>query len=479
MRSTLLSLTCVLMSSAAWGQATPEGAADLTALFQKYLGNVPGVVTVAVDGDAYAVTLDAAPMIAMVPPEAGATVTLSPVEMSLTDNGDGTWDVAQDQPLSFSLSVPGQVEMNVAIASVVCEGIYDTALMASNESLCTLTDMTMDQKINDPSAGQSEVTYKLAEMTYEASAVAGAAGGIDGTVSYVATGIEQVMTMPMAPGAPPVPLRIAIDQYNVDGTSSGLRPAAFLDLIAWVVAHPSEAAMTADKAGVKAILEQGLPFFDRIDADGTLAGIAIESPVGPIGIRTLGFDVSMGGAVSDGLFREAFRFEGVTPPPGVLPPFAADLLPDRFGIDVTVSSFDAAAAAKLLIGLLDLPDGAEPGPEFGMTLLQAVIPDGSVDITLAPGEVANAVYTLTYEGTMTAGPGSMPTGTAKVTATGYDTAMSILDGAPDEMKSGVLPAMGMARGLAKQGPDGLLTWEIDATQPGTLMVNGMDLMGMQ
>ncbi len=37
----------------------------------------------------------------------------------------------------------------------------------------------------------------------------------------------------------------------------------------------------------------------------------------------------------------------------------------------------------------------------------------------------------------------------------------------------------MARGLAKDQGDGTLVWEIDATQPGTFKVNGMDLMGMQ
>jgi hypothetical protein len=203
------------------------------------------------------------------------------------------------------------------------------------------------------------------------------------------------------------------------------------------------------------------------------------TPVGPVGIASLGVDVSLKGAVADGLLREAIRLEGVTLPPDVLPPFIEPLLPERFSIDFALEGYDAAAAAGLLLGLFDLPLGTPPGPEFEGQMIQALMPDGSVDIVIAPGEVANATYTLNYEGRMQAGPGMMPTGTAKVTATGYDAAMAVLDGAPDEMKSDILPVMGMARGLAQEQADGSLLWDIDASQPGTFKVNGMDLMGLQ
>ncbi len=38
-----------------------------------------------------------------------------------------------------------------------------------------------------------------------------------------------------------------------------------------------------------------------------------------------------------------------------LPPFAEGLVPERFSIDFAVDSFDAAAAAQALLGLMDLP----------------------------------------------------------------------------------------------------------------------------
>lgn len=472
-------LPFLLMSTAALAQATPQGAADLTALFQTYLGKTPGVVNVVADGDEYEITLDASPLIAMIPSEAGASMTATAITMRVSDNGDGTWAVTQDQELSFNMSAAGVIDMKIGIGSVSCEGTYDTTIKAFAQNDCTMTDMVVDQTVRDPNTGDQVTRQTVDELTLQTTSVAGANGGVDGTVDYTATGVAQTMQVPSGPGAPPMTIDITLDSYDVKGTTTGVRTDAFLSAIAWAVANPTQALMVANRGEMKTILQGGLPLFERIDVTGTATALDVQTPVGPVGVASLGFDLSMKGAVADGLFREAIRLEGVTPPPGVLPPFIEPLIPERFSIDFAVESFDAGAAAALLLGLFDLPPGAEPGPEFQGQMMQALMPDGTVDIIIAPGEVANAMYTLNYEGRMTAGPGGMPTGTARVTATGYDAAMKVLDGAPAEMKQNVVPAMGMARGLAKEQPDGSLLWEIDATAPGTLKVNGLDLMGMK
>ncbi|MGQ0566192.1 MAG: hypothetical protein ACT4OK_14150 [Gemmobacter sp.] len=472
-------LSFLMMTTAAWAQATPQGAADLTATFQTYLGRTPGVVNVVPDGEEYEITLDASPLIAMVPPEAGAAMTATPVVMRVSDNGDGTWAVTQDQPFSFTLGVPGVIAMEISMGQVACEGTYDTALRSFAQQDCEMTDIVVDQTVQDPNMGEQVTKQTIEAMTLTQTATAGANGGVDGEMDYAATGVMQTMALPQGPGAPALPIVVTLDSYAVEGTNTGLRMDAMLAAIAWAVANPSQAMMTEKRAEMKAILEGGLPLFERIDATMTGTGLNVETPIGPVSIASVGVDVSMKGAVADGLFREALRFEGVTPPPGVLPPFVEPLIPERFSVDFAVESFDAGAAVGVLLGLFDLPAGGAPGPEFEGALMQALMPDGSVDIVIAPGEVANATYTLNYEGRMSAGPGMMPVGTARVTATGFDAAMAVLDGAPDEMKQGVVPAMGMARGLAREQPDGSLLWEIDATEPGTLKVNGLDLMGMQ
>ena len=38
--------------------------------------------------------------------------------------------------------------------------------------------------------------------------------------------------------------------------------------------------------------------------------------------------------------------------------------------------------------------------------------------------------------------------------------------------------LGMAQGMAAAGKDGALVWGIDASTPGTVLVNGVDMMAM-
>ncbi len=132
------------------------------------------------------------------------------------------------------------------------------------------------------------------------------------------------------------------------------------------------------------------------------------------------------------------------------------------------------------MGLFDtVAAGAEPGPEFQGQLLSALLPSGSIDILFPSGLLGNGTYEIEWEGAMSAGPMAMPTGTGRVTMTGFDATMALVDGLPQEMKDQALPVMGMARGIAQVQDDGSLLWEIDATEPGTFKINGMDLMGMQ
>ncbi len=464
----------------AWGQATPQGAADLTALFQTYLGATPGVVNVVPEGGAYAVTLDATPLMSMIPAEAGVAMKMTPHRMLLTDNGDGTWGVAQDQALNFGMEVPGVMTMSIGMDSLSCQGSFDARLKAFSQNACTIAGIRVAQKVTDPTTGEVQDTRSdVATMTLTSTAAAGASGGVDGRVTYAATGVSQTMTAPFTPGAPPVTIALAMDSYTVDATSTGLRPDAILGGLAWLVSNPGQAAMTANRGALKDILSGNLPLFTQIDADGTGANLRVDTPIGQFGAATMGFGISLRGAVSDGLFREAISLGGLTLPAGLLPPGTEGLVPADASIDFAVEGFDAAAAAQLLLGLFDLPPDASPAPGFDGQLLQALMPDGSVDIVLAPGEAKNAAYRLAWEGRIQAGPAMMPTGAGKVTAEGWNAVMDMVAALPPDMAMQIGPAMGMAQGLAQQGPNGELVWDLDASVPGTFKVNGMDLMGMQ
>lgn len=470
-------LPLVFAGSTAFAEATEAGAARLTQVFQTYLGTVPGVVTVAVDGDSYTLTLDAGPF-AAVAAEEGGSASITPLVMTLTDNGDGTWDVTQDQALTFAFAVPGQAEVTAEIESLTSEGVFDEALMSFTTSSNEMTNLKMVQKITDPTAGEMTVNVSIASASYDTTAAAGAAGGVDNTLSIELTGLSQDFVVPATEGMPAMPVTMTAESMVQTGDITGLRPDAFYQMIAWFVANPTEEAMVAQRAGMKSILQAGLPLFGAMTSSSTGTNVAVTTPMGGVSMAELVIDVDLNGLVADGMFREAISVKGLTLPTEMIPAWAVPILPKDFSIDFQVTDFDAAAAANVAMGLFDLPPGTEPDAAFDAAMLAALLPTGTVTVGLNPGGISGDGYALTYEGSMVAGPETeIPTGSATITLTGIETLQAALAAAPEDIQGQAMMGVGMAQGMAKPGANGELVWVIDASVPGSLSVNGMQMMG--
>lgn len=473
-------LPLVFSGTTAFAEASEEGAAHLAEVFQTYLGTTEGVVSVAVDGDAYAVTLDVAPLATMAA-EAGGTLTVAPIEMTVADNGDGTWDVSQDQTFSFALSIPGQVDVTSTYGKMAFEGVFDEALMSFSTAKGEIADAKTTQKMTDPNAGEVTTETTIASITFEMTGTPGAAGGVDGTYTSVATGYSGTFMTPASDGMPPMSMGYTVESASQTGTMTGLRPDPLYKAVAWFVAHPTVEAKEANKAGLKDILAAGLPYFSTVTGDLTAKNIAIASPMGEIGFDEALVNIEVNGAVAEGKLREGITLTGLRLPAGLVPDWAAPILPQKMKFDFQVSDFDAAAGVTTLLELFDLPAGAEPDAAFEAKLMAAFLPGNSVSIGLNPGYLAGDGYELTYEGNIAVPMGDMPmpTGTAVITLTGIEKLQAALAAAPQDVQGQAMMGIGMAQGMAKPGPNGELVWEIDASTPGSLSVNGMPMMGGQ
>ncbi len=478
-RSAFLGSVFIALTSAAAlsGPATPEGASRLQGVFQTYLGAEPGVVAVDLMGDGYQVTVDFAPFIAKASPET-LTGSITPYVFTLTDQGAGKWAMEQDQEFAMTFATPGISEFSMNFRSMVSTGVFDESLAAFVSSRTDMTDIVVNQTTTVPDAPPSVSASSAETGFYETTATQSINGGVDNTVRYSLTNYNQVMNLPNPPGVPPTEITVTAASYGAEGSMTGFQPDAFYKLIAWFVAHPSQEAIKADEAGLKAVLSGGIPFFRNLNSTGGMETVSVTTPVGVFMAETVGIDVEANGVVDDGLFREAIRVKGLVMPEGLLPEWSAGLVPTEFALDVKATRFNLAAPAQALIAAFDLtkPDPIDPATEA--QLLAALMPEGVVDVTLAPGSVKASLYDLAYEGTMTAGPGSLPVGKATVTMAGMDAVMAALQAGPPEMTGQMVPMFGMASGLAKPGADGTLVWEIDATSPGSLLVNGTDLMAI-
>ena len=471
----IIALPLSLCASLDSAEATPEGAEALTATLQTYLGATEGVVSVTPKEDYYDVTLDFAPLIAKAPPE--VKTTLSPIEFSLTDNGDGTWEMEQDQAIDFTMSVPGTADIVVKVANLQSTGTFDAALQSFTSSATTATDISLTEKITDANTKtDSNVAYSVASMKYDSTAEEGADGGVDSKATYEATSLSETMTIPEM--GVPITLTAATQSGTADIT--GLRPDAMYKLLAFAVANPDATAAAAQQATLKGIIKDGLPLFAHLGSTGTLNDVKVETPVGLVGLTDLSFEIELNGIVDEGLFREAFTMDGLSLPAGLVPEWAAQLVPTSLSLDFKASRFNLAAPVAILLDTVDLVNPKPNTPEQDQALLAALLPDGVVDITLAPGSVTSPLYTVTYEGLFSAGPATpMPVGKATVTATGLTAVEQALAAGPPEMTGQIIPVLKMAESMAKPGENGALVWELESTATGGMLVNGTNMMGGQ
>lgn len=459
--------------------ATVDGAAAITSALQTYLGATDGVVTVAPEGEAYGVKLDFTPLLSKVP-QKDFESSVTPVEFQLVDQGDGTWKMTQDQAFNLMIKMPGELDLTLSTANMKSEGVFDVALQAFTTSSSTITDMSLAEKISGTEAGATDVHYHVDSMVFESTAMEGVNGGVDGTSNMVASGLKEEMALPpMGEGAPPTNITVTLASYEANATVAGYRPDALYKLVAFFVAHPDEASIASNQDEMKAAVTKALPFFASAKSAGTLTGLSVDTPMGVFAAATGGVDVEMNGLVADGLLREAFRLDGFTIPAGLVPDWAADLVPTKLAMDFKLTRFNLLAPVELMISAMDLTKTPPMAPEQDEAMLAALLPEGVVDVTLAPGGVTAPAYDLAYEGMLSAGPAGTPSGKARLTLTGIDKVQAALNAAPDDQKGQFLPMLGMAQGMAKPGDNGALVWELEMTPEGAMMVNGMNMGGEQ
>jgi hypothetical protein len=475
--SALLTLGFLLGASApALAAATPEEAQRLTTLFQSYLGQTPGVVSVTPQGDSYAAKLDLTPLFAKVK-DPTVTLSLSPLEWTLTDQGGGKWKVDQSQPLNFAFGVKGQGETKGSIASVTSTGVFDEALGGLSTSSAELKTITADQTVTEGGT-TTHISYALDAMTMQGT-MQGTPDSADATSTYTFTGMRETISVPASAdgGTPAMDLVIASPSGKQDGTIKGFKLKAVSDLVTWVMAHRDPKEIVAEQAVLKDKLRAALPLFTSLSGTSTLDNVTAISPFGQFAVAQFGFGAELNGISADGKLRETFSFSGLQVPQALLPPWAAGLVPEKFNLDVTVADFDLAAPAALILDKLDLSK-PEPLPkDLDAPMMLALMPKGSVTITLGPSELLAKLYDLTAEGTMTAGPVAMPSGQALLKLKGMDETMAALQaGPPDiqQMGAGLL----LVKGLGKAEADGSLSWKIESTPAGAITVNGADMTKM-
>ncbi|MCB2110964.1 MAG: hypothetical protein H6895_13505 [Defluviimonas sp.] len=465
---------CFLALPALAGPATSDGAAAIEAALGHYLGQAGGLVRVVPEGESYTLTLDLQPLSDMAR-DAGATLAISPLHLTLTEAEPGLWRVEENEQLAVLFELPGKISYDIRVGSARLDGTFDTALKAFRTVEGRSADISValvDQL--GPQFRQS-VDYRVAQSGLSATAVAAAGGGIDLSVGQTATGITEKIAFEPLVGAEadPFELTLSVADLTTTGRITGLRNAAILELVAWVAAHGDRGAMQADLASLQPLLNAAMPFWNDATLSGEMDTVEVSSARGGGSAKRLTVELALAGAVQDWRLREALGITGLSLDVAEIPDWAGELLPRDAAVDFTLSGLDMAAAAGLAIGEVT-PDG--PAEGFEDRLGEALLADGRMRLALAPEtRMTSATYSLDAEGAVEFGPGVGAEGRFTVSAEGIEAALDALEAAPESIRSGAVPGLMMLRGISRAAGVGRYQWDIEMVPPATVKVNGMDV----
>ena len=458
--------------------ATKTGADELKTTLRSFLGGSNWAIQVVPVAESYTVIVDPAAL------AEGLSVTGfrgrgSTLTLSVTDNGDGTWAYALDQPVYLFYSLPGivPVECMFHIGNVSLTGVFDEALGLPRQSRLEATEASTQCNIANPDPRIRTLASDQSTKSWivESSAVAGSKG-VD--LSIHSTNEQTFFTI-MVPIAEQNTWKAkgALADSTTELSVTGLRSRNILDLWAWALGHSAPEEMAAGYAGLKTQIEAALPIFSDFTVTSTYQGISLNTPQGVFGAKEIKVSGGANGIVADARFHEGIEVKGPVLPDDLVPDFAKGLVPTDLSLGFTVTDFDPSGAAYVLLKMLDQPLGSPPPVGFEEALLASLLPNGAVTVTLDAGAVTGRDYKLTYEGALTAGPAQPdPTFTARLALTGMEAIRTAMQSAPTELELGTA-AMGLGAmgGLAKPGAGGELVWEISLDETGAVLVNGRDV----
>lgn len=468
--------------SAALAAATADEAGRITTSLQTYFGSEPGVVTVVPQGDDYIVTLNAAPYFAKMG-QPGVKVAIDPLVLTVRPKGNGQWDVSEKGPFAFGWVMEGLSTVDAKIADVTWSGVFDEASASFLSSTYAMKNFTVNQSMLDPGSQAKTNTASVYDnWSGTSTSTPRPDGSVDSTGTMSITGVVSAAKTEASPGGNAPPLNYSITNAKTDYTNTvkGFRSRAVVDLIAWFVAHPSKELIVKDQQQLKDKVLAALPLWESVESAGTMTDTAVATAIGQFALPSATINVGMNGVSKDGKLREAFGVTGLTIPPGIAPPWTDGLIPHTIKFDVTASGVDLEAPVKLFVAQADLskeppiPAGSEPA------YLAAFAPKNSMNISFAGGEISSATYSLTYEGAFTVNFAGLPTGTATLHMKGLDDVLAKVQAAAASDPSAQQAMGGLVafKGFGKAEADGSMVWAIDMTQPGKVLVNGIDVSAM-
>ena len=508
--STVASVLALTTALPAWAvPATDEGATRITDSLRRYLGALPGIIETVPEGDIYRLTVDLAPLAEravdayMTLMEEGdkdaasdaesaesdwtrpvgtqlrPALAISPAVFTLTDRGDGTWDVVQDDRFTVQATLGG-ITLFDRSSQLHFKGVFDTALGTFSQLETSETGirqienqyLSFGLERGDPVGPDgkplpfSESVTTTADTRATGTAVANRDGGVD----LRSTGSARTMLMqhniyysePDENGRRDTfSIEASVGALTSEGELRGLRVKPMLDLLAWGVALPSLDELPARQDELKPLIRAALPLFNDMRVTVPIEDLRVDTAVLRGGFKRMDFAFDMTGLVRDGRVRLGLNLSGPDLPVMMLDPWMRPLVPDAAGIDVTMTGFDFETPTDMALTALDLSADDPLATLDADAAGRAVLRDGRIRFDIAPSLIQGKDYAIAFSGWAEGGPeDALPQGKLTIEATGLDAVERQIEAGFGRRAEQALEILREARAEATQ-QEGKDVWVLD------------------
>jgi hypothetical protein len=471
-RFALASLAAAALSAfpalAADRPATPEGVEALNALIAKYLpaarAGASPLVTVTVEGANYLISADLSALNELLK-ETGASYDPATIVYKAIEQDDGNWRLMMDslpRIVFHSEEANGSVELtNFRSSALISPAI--AWLLSGSASIDKGALQIQTPKVNEAvefGAVQESVTTTVG----------------DGSVStLVKEDISAIGFKVAGVGNNDAPVNISgrSDKALIEVGLDGFKSRKAFDLWGLLASHPARADLAAHEGELKDLLRElaapGLKFAEGIEAQKTF----VAAPIGAITLADAKYRLGAANAGPQSSVSLNVSAEGLSLPVGLLPPGADDLTPSRIDVAAALKGVDLAAAANEWISDLTLQgDGPVILDQDADKVEAALLSAGPIRIEFAPSHIVAPAIDADFTGAIQFDHGK-PAGALTVHMRAFDKTMAAVKALGSDIAAKAMPALALAKGLAKSESDGSLSWLVELKSDRSMMVNGI------
>jgi hypothetical protein len=483
-----LALLCAASLTAAPALAdgpAPDRADELRQTAMAYFGKSAldlGVIAIDPQGEGYLATVDFQRAVDRLHLPEGQ-LAVGRWSILMVPMADGAWKISADNLpwIAFNESSDtGSVSGSMRTNDFRLEGVYDPTLGAFRSSAWRAASVDFKFYTLDRTKSESSDT-QLHDLgvTLETQAADAGGGAVTTKFREKDEGAHETVTLTHSSvGAAPASA-LTSDGYRqgpseMEGSFERLRTAQLLNLWRFLVASGDQAnpeAAIGAQSELRAKLLAALPLWDNLKATATVHDVGTDAPDLAIAIKTLSETVAIGGLDARSDFQLALKLDDLRLKSPLIPAWVEPLMPTAVDFDINMSVAGLDKAARVAIE--DIDSTAQPPlSSFSQAKIKAILAAGEPKLILAPGRVTSPSLDLTFEGELALAPKLV--GRFKVTADTLDKALAVLAkaaDADDEMQAAV-QGLTFLKGLAKQGGDGRLAWDIAIGDDGAVTVNG-------